>query len=201
MLDQGTALSTAWSNLEGNGATDRQTIQNVRSMLDGRGLWIDLLGQIFSALPPIPNGYPSADYLKAHPRDQRDMIVIDKIESVYMPDVLAGMTNPPPELGLSSPAPGQPISDTAIPAGSRGYLVTLSITTPHQPGIMYALNSIIPNLRKFDYGAMQKWNTDNPKDQRNFCVAKVSTPMSPIQIKEDSVRIQQLQASFNARRR
>jgi type IV pilus assembly protein PilM len=198
VLDQGTALSTAWSNLEGNGAGDRMTIQNVRSMLDGRGLWIDLMGEIFGALPPIPAEYPNPDYLKAHPRDQREMIVIDKIESVYLPDVLAGMANAPPELGLTSPTPGSPPTDPAIPAGSRGFLITLSITTPHKLGFIYALNSIIPALRKFDYAALQKWNTDNPKDQRNFCVAKVSTPMQQIQIKDDSLRIQQLQGSYTA---
>jgi type IV pilus assembly protein PilM len=198
VLDQGSSLSSAWSALEGNGASDRQTIQNVRSMLDGRGLWINLMGEIFSALPPIPKEYPSPDYLKAHPRTAREMIVIDKIESIYLPDVLAGMNNPPPEFGFTPPVSGQPMTDAAIPAGSHGYLITLSITTPHKDGFIYALNSIIANLRKFDYNAMAKWNTDNPKDLRNFCIAKVSSPMQQIQIKDDSVRIQQLQASFNA---
>src|SRR5262249_28552573 len=79
-----------------------------------------------------------------------------------------------------------------------GYLITLSITTPHKLGFIYALNSIIANLRKFDYNAMVAWNKDNPKDQRNFCIAKVSSPMQQVQIKDDSLRIQQMQASFNA---
>jgi type IV pilus assembly protein PilM len=196
VLDQVTSLSSAWSALEGNGASDRQTIQNVRSMLDGRGLWIDLTGEIFSALPPIPKEYPSPEYLKAHPRDSREMFVIDKIESVYLPDVMAGMVNPPAEFGFAPAAQGQPMTDPAIPAGSRGYLVTLSVTTPHKLGFIYALNSIIENLRKFDYQAMVKWNTEHPNDQRNFCIAKVSSPMQQVQIKDDSQRIQQLQLSF-----
>ena len=200
VLDQGTALSTAWSNLEGNGASDRMTIQNVRSMLDGRGLWVDLMGQIFSALPTVPPGYPTDAYVKAHPRSGREMIFVDKVESLYYPDILAGMTSPPPELGFAPAAAGQQgVSDPAIPAGSRGYLITLSVTTPHNLGFIYVLNSLIANLRKFDYNAMTQWNQANPKNQVNFCVAKVSSPMSQIQIKDDPQKIQQLQASFTAR--
>src|SRR5580704_17572233 len=50
VLDQATAWSSSWNDVEGGGSNDRMTIQNVRSMLDGRGLWIDLLGDIFSSL-------------------------------------------------------------------------------------------------------------------------------------------------------
>jgi hypothetical protein len=199
VLDQATSLSTAWSNVEGNGANDRQTIQNVRSMLDGRGMWIDLLNTVFGALPPIPAGYPTDAYLKAHPRADREMIFIDKVESVYYPDVLGGLNSPPAELGLTPPAQGQQgYSDPAIPAGSRGYMITLSVTTPHHDGFIYVLNSLIANLRKFDYAAMTKWNTDNPKDQRNFCIAKVSTPMGQVQIEGDSLRLQQMTQSYAA---
>ena len=202
VLDQANSLSSAWSNVEGNGASDRQTIQNVRSMLDDRGMWIDLINEIFGALPPIPAGYPSEAYLKAHPRADREMIFIDKVDSAYYPDVLAGLNSPPPELGLTPPAAGQQgYSDPAIPAGSRGYLITLSVTTPHSDGFIYVLNSLVANLRKFDYAAMTKWNTDhqdNPTQQRNFCIAKVSSPMGQVQIQADSVRLQQMTASYAA---
>jgi hypothetical protein len=198
VLTQATDLSSAWRDkVEGNGSTDRLTIQNVRSMLDGRTLWIDLIDEIFSALPPVPAGYPSEAYLKSHPRPTREIILIDKIESTYYPDLLAGLGGAPPELGLATPGTsGQPAADPAIPAGSRGFIITLSLTTPHKDGFLYALNSFIPNLQKFDRAAMDKWNADNPKNPRNFYIAKVSAPMQQIQIKSDAIRMQQLTASY-----
>jgi hypothetical protein len=173
----------------------------VRSLLDGRSVWIDLLGDIFSSFPPVPNGYPSDAYLKAHPRPDREMIVLDKIESVYQPDLIASLVSAPTELSLQTAvAPGQTsatISDPAIPAGSHGFIVTLSITTPHSLGFQYVLSSLIPNLQKFDQAAMTKWNTDNPNLPRNFYIAKVSAPMQRVQIKDDPTRMQLLQASYN----
>jgi type IV pilus assembly protein PilM len=200
VFDQASAWSSSWNDVEGSGANDRMTIQNVRSMLDGRGLWIDLLGDIFSSLPPAPDGYPSDAYLKAHPRPEREMIVLDKVESTYWPDLIGNLgNNTPPELKLQTVAvPGQnpTISDPAIPAGSRGFIITLSITTPHSLGFQYVLSSLIPNLRRFDSVAMTKWNTDNPSLPRNFYIAKVSAPMQQIQIKNDATRMQLLQASY-----
>ena len=199
VYDQASAWSSSWNDVEGSGSNDRMTIQNVRSMLDGRGLWIDLLGDIFSSLPPVPDGYPSDAYLKSHPRPQRELIVLDKIESTYYPDLLTNLTTAPPELGLvTATVPGQSpaISDPAIPTGSRGFIVTLSITTPHSLGFQYVLSSLIPNLRRYDLTAMTKWNTDNPSLPRNFYIAKVSAPMQQVQIKDDTARMQLLQASY-----
>jgi hypothetical protein len=164
VMDEASKGSSGWNDVVGSGASDRMTIQNLRSTLDGRGLWIDLLGDIFSSFPPVPAGYPDDAYLKAHPRPEREMIVLDKVESVYAPDLLVGLSGAPPELGLATAAAsgGQPISDPAIPAGSRGFIITLSITTPHSNGFQYVLRSLIPNLRNYDQAAMTKWNTDNP---------------------------------------
>jgi type IV pilus assembly protein PilM len=198
VLKQASDLSDAWKQkVEGNGAGDRLTIQNLRSMLDGRGVWIDLLGEIFSALPPTPDGYPSEQYLKSHPRPTREIILIDNIQSAYFADLLGqGLTAAPPELKLATVTSGQPVSDPAIPTGSRGFIITISLTTPHKDGFLFALNTFIPNLRQFDRAAMDKWNADNPKNPRDFYIAKVSAPMQQIQIKDDSMRVQQLQASY-----
>lgn len=197
ILRQATDLSDLWKDkVEGNGATDRLTIQNVRSMLEGRGLWINLLGDIFAALPPVPAGYPSPQYLKANPRPTREIILIDKIESAYYPDLLLALTTAPPELGLAPSTPGQPVSDPAIPAGSRGYIITISLTTPHEDGFLFALKSFIPNLRKYDRAAMDAWNAANPKDAKSYYIAKVSAPMQQVHISTDPTRTQQLQASY-----
>jgi type IV pilus assembly protein PilM len=202
ILGPAQALSTAWSsNVEGAGATDRQTIQNVRSMLDGRRVWLELLGEIFGSLPPVPDGYPGDAYLKSHPRNEREIILINNMQSVYLGDLVAGITAPPPELGITMAAAGSGqtgINDPAIPPGSRGFTVTLNLTTPHKDGYLYVLNTFIPNLKAFDQTAMTKWNTDNPKNLRNFYIAKVSAPMQQVQIKDDPSRIQLLQASYTA---
>jgi type IV pilus assembly protein PilM len=197
VLKQATDLSDAWKDkVESNGATDRLTIQNVRSMLEGRNLWFNMLDDIFASLPPVPRGYPSPEYLKAHPRPTRDIIVIDKIDSAYAPDLLQALTSAPPELGLTAPAQGQPVSDPAIPSGSRGFIITISLTTPHSDGFLFALRSFIPHLRKFDRAAMDAWNAANPKDQKNYYFAKVSAPMQQVRISDDPTRTQQLQASY-----
>jgi type IV pilus assembly protein PilM len=203
VLDSGTNLSGQWNTLESNGAGDRQTIQNVRSMLDGRGLWGNLTQQLFDALPKIPDGYPTDAWLKANPRENREMIFIDKIESTYYPDLLAGLQNDaniePPQAGAQS---GTPITDPAIPTGSRGFLITLSVTTPHnepnERGFIYVLNTLAPNLLKWDYPTMTAWNAANRMNQRNYIIAKVSPPFQLTQIKDDSARIQAMTASYTA---
>jgi type IV pilus assembly protein PilM len=201
VLDQGNQFNSAWNDVQGGGAADRMTIQNIRSMLDGRTLWIDLLNTVFSAFPAPPDGYPTDAYLKANPRANRNIIVLNKIDSMYYPDLLANLTSAPPELGLKmGVAPGQTsqgIVDPALPPGCRGYIMTLSITTPHSLGFQYVLTSLIPSLSKFDQTAMIKWNTENPTMPRNFYIAKVSAPMQQVQIKNDGNRMQLLQASYN----
>jgi type IV pilus assembly protein PilM len=194
--------SKDWTAVESNGASDRLTIQNVRSMLDDRGMWIGLLDEIFSALPPVPPGYPSDSYLKANPRAQRNMIFIDKIDSTYYPDLSVPLGSMAADFGLTTAAPpggGQPaITDTAVPAGSRGYVMVLSVTTPHALGFSYVLNSLIRNLKSFDRAAMDKWNADHPKNPRNFYIAKVSAPMQQMMISSDSQRVSQMKAAYTA---
>ncbi len=197
ILSKATELSDAWRDkVEGNGAADRLTIQNVRSMLEGRTLWVNLLGDIFAALPPVPPGYPSPQYLKTHPRPTRNIILIDKIDSVYYPDLLQALTTAPPELGLPPSTPGQPVSDPAIPAGSRGFIITISLTTPHKDGFLFALSSFIPNLKKYDRAAMDAWNAANPKNPKIFTLPRCRRRCSKCRSSADPTRTQQLQASY-----
>lgn len=67
VLDQANAWSSSWNDVVGSGANDRLTIQNVRSMLDGRGLWIDLLGEIFGTCRRCPPGIPTTLISRATP--------------------------------------------------------------------------------------------------------------------------------------
>jgi type IV pilus assembly protein PilM len=201
-LNTAQQLSTNWSNVENNGANDRMTIQNVRSMVDDRTIWIDLLPQIFSALPPTPPGYPGDAYLKANPRPQRNLIFINKMDSVYAPDLLAalGQSQLATDFGLAASPGGQAggITDPAIPTGSRGFVITLNVTTPHENGFLLVLNTLIPNLKSFDRAAMDKWNAEHPDNPRNFYIAKVSSPLQQMQISADPARVQDLQASYTA---
>jgi hypothetical protein len=91
---------------------------------------------------------------------------------------------------------GSAVDDPAIPPDAKGFIITLSVTTPHSLGFEYVLDSLIPNLQKFDQTAMTKWNAENPKQQRNFYIAKVSAPMKPVQIENDSQRVSALQTAY-----
>jgi type IV pilus assembly protein PilM len=193
-----TALDQAWSDVQSKGANDRTTIQNAQSMLDDRAIWLNLLGDIFSALPPMPEGYPSAAYLKATDRDKRPIILINNVSSTYYPDLTQIMT-PPPELGIVAGAAGTAGSnDPDIPAGSRGFLITLSVTTPHADGFLFLNNSLVPNLKKFNRAWMDNQNATHPDDPRNYYFAKVSSPIGQTQIKNDTARVSQFQQSNTA---
>jgi hypothetical protein len=202
VLSTATNLSSQWDALVGGGAADRLTIQNIRSMLDDRGMWINILDTAFGAIPAPPEGYPDPAYLKANPRSTREMIELDNVSSVYYPDFAALLQGTvAPELGLTPPpsssTPGAPpATNTIIPTGSHGFLLTLSVTTPHENGFQYVLDTLVPKLAGFDQAAMTKWNTDHPADERNFYIAKVSTPMQRMQIKDDSARVSALEASY-----
>ena len=70
------------------------------------------------------------------------MIVLDKIESVVL-SRFACRAWPALRRSLAcitATAGKTPtISDPAIPPGSRGFIITLSITTPHSLGFQYVL--------------------------------------------------------------
>src|SRR6185503_14842173 len=68
-----TDLDSKWSTIQNAGAADRQRILNIRSLTDYRDLYPQIITDIHSVLPPIP----PPDQLKAIPRNQRKIILLD----------------------------------------------------------------------------------------------------------------------------
>jgi hypothetical protein len=170
-------------------------------MLDGREIWPTLLDNLFSALPPLPKAFTSGDVkaLTATPRAERPIILIDRIRSYYVADLNKAMVT-----GLSSadltlpPSPAAATDPLTPPAGSRGFILDMTVTTPHSVGWKFVLESFVANLQKQDRNAMDQFNSQDPKIPRNFYFAKVYSPAEPQQIKDDSARIGDLRASFAA---
>jgi type IV pilus assembly protein PilM len=199
------SLDKQWDDVQSKGANDRTTIQNVDSMLDYRTLWSNLVGDLFSALPAAPAGYPSPDYLKANARETRPIVLLNSMTSSYFGDPTGIAPTVYTDLGIAAPVASggdtsgaAPATNTDIPAGSRGFIVTLSVTTPHANGYLYVLNSVIPKLQKFNRAWLDGWNAANPNDKRNYYFAKVSAPIGQTQIKNDSARVTLLQNSHSA---
>jgi hypothetical protein len=202
VLAEAQGLDSQWkSKVENAGADDRLKITNVRAMLEGREIWPMLLDDLFSALPPLPQAFSSGDVkaITATPRADRPIILIDKIRSYYVPDlnkaIVGGMSSA--DLTLP-PSPAAAADPATPPAGTRGFILDMTVTTPHTVGWKFVLESFVANLQKQDRNAMDQFNSQNPKVPRNFYFAKVYSPAEPQQIKDDSTRIGELRASYSA---
>jgi len=202
ILSQAQGLDGQWkSKVESAGADDRLKISNIRAMLDGRGLWPNLLDVVFGALPPLPDAYSSGNVkaIVATPRAERPIVLIDKIGSFYVADLNSALIKGWNGAQVTLPAtPAAATDPTTPPAGSRGFVLDMMITTPHAVGWKYVLETFVANLGKYDRNAMDQYNSQNPKNPRNFYIAKVYSPSEPQMIKDDSARIADLRASLSA---
>jgi type IV pilus assembly protein PilM len=190
VLSQAQSLDGQWrSQVESAGAPDRQKISNVRSMFDGRELWPAIFTDMLSALPPTQ----PLKVLMSKPRDQREVILVDKYSSLYAPDLSKALMS-------GSLGPSLPIipNDPAIPAGSRGFVVTMNVTTPHHDGYPYVLDTLVKNLSAMNLAAMNQYNTANPSTPKNYYVVKAFTPVEQKQVHDDPIRVQELSTSYSA---
>ena len=202
ILAEGQSLDGQWkSKVESAGADDRLKITNVRAMLDGRQVWPMLLDDIFSALPPLPEAYAGGDVkaITATPRADRPIILIDRIRSYYVSDLNKALVQGWNAADLTlPPTPAAATDPLTPPAGARGFVLDMTVTTPHREGWKFVLDSFVANLQKHDRNAMDQYNGQNPKSLRNFYVAKVYSPTEPQYIKDDSARLGDLRASYAA---
>jgi type IV pilus assembly protein PilM len=81
---QATELDTQWTEISSRGGPDKQRILNIRSMIEGRDTFLQILAAIRSTVPVL-EGPPEA--IKKTPRDQRKQVLIDTINSIYFPDL------------------------------------------------------------------------------------------------------------------
>src|SRR5688500_8597633 len=106
-----------WTTVETAGEPDKKRIQNVNSMKTYRDFWGDLWLDVTKSLPPENAAAP--DKIKTTKRDQRKQIFIDKLESVYYPDissVIALGDNDFKRLNTTGNQQSTPIMPTAAPA-------------------------------------------------------------------------------------
>jgi type IV pilus assembly protein PilM len=136
---QATTLSNNWSSIEQSGGPDRQRISNVKSILQYRNLSVDMITDLYHALPQFAPDAPKAlssnnpDELKTIKRSDRQQIIIDSIRSVYrasMADVLApdakletfaNDAGSAVDLGAPAPAFMPPGAMPGGPGGPGGY--------------------------------------------------------------------------------
>ena len=77
-------LDSQWSEIANRGGPDKQRILNVRSMIDGRDRFLQILGAIRDT---VPASNVPVEELKKTPRNERRQVLIDTINSVYFPDL------------------------------------------------------------------------------------------------------------------
>jgi type IV pilus assembly protein PilM len=189
VVSRADSLSSSWSSdVENAGGDDRQRISNIRSMLDGREYWPSILLDIFGALPqPQPN----AATLR---RDQRNIIVVDKLSSVYVPDLLAAINGGQLGAGITV----NPNDTANPPTGSRGYIMTMNLTTPHRDGYPWVINTLVKSLSQMNQAWMTQYNTQHPDSPKKYYIAKVYNPIGQAQLKDDPTRVQQMETSYQA---
>ncbi len=188
-------LDQQWQQqVENAGANDRLKITNTRAMLDSRTFWPNFLVDLSAALPPLPPGYAQGDaeQIKAVPRDQRELVLIDRMQSQYFDDV---SKNVPADTTV-----GASKADAAaqVPA-APGFVITLDITTPHRNAYTYVLNNVVKGIKqKMGRDALDKYNSGHPKILKNYYIAKVIGPSGQTQLKDDQARLTMMQNAYNA---
>jgi type IV pilus assembly protein PilM len=194
VISQAQSWDNSWrSDVESSGADDRQRINNIRDMLDGREYWPSILSDIVSALPPTPAD--PAQLLKT-PRQSRNVIQIDKLSSVYTPDLLASLTAG--QLGPGVPfRAGDPANP---PAGSRGFIISINLTTPHADAFPWVIGTLVKNLQQMNADWMNKFNNQQPAPAvlKNYYIAEVFNPVGQQQLKDDQARVSAMDTSYQA---
>jgi type IV pilus assembly protein PilM len=170
-------------------ASDRQRITNIRSMLSGRNYWPAVLDDIIAALPKPAGNNPNAG-----PRGTRNIVLLDKLSSVYSPDLLQSITSGQLGPGLAT-VPNDPLNP---PAGRRGFIVSLNITTPHQIAYPWIIATLVKTLNGMNQAWMDQYNAQHPDAPKHFYIARVYNPIAQQQFKDDSGRIQAMQTSYAA---
>jgi type IV pilus assembly protein PilM len=164
VLTRAKDLDSRWSTVQSGGAAEVQTIKNVELLLHNRDLWSNILLDIDNAIPKPPAALAdalaksNADAIKATPRNQRQVVQVETMQSRYFEDL--GPMLRAPELrdyaqeftsgGAGAGRFGGPVGGSPFVLGSgavdpaaaeggeaagpkqRGYLVLLRLITPYE---------------------------------------------------------------------
>ncbi|HTW95468.1 MAG TPA: type IV pilus assembly protein PilM [Tepidisphaeraceae bacterium] len=160
--------SSDWSNnVESQGDPDRNRIENIRNMFQGRSDWTTLTDYLYKALP-TPKNIP-IDLLAAHnwdaikarvPRAKRDILLVESIDPVYVPN-LGKMATDPTQTVVPKPGGYDPTlpPESQIPADARGFVLDVKLITPYGgiqtfQAMAFVNQTFISNLRRMDEKAM-----------------------------------------------
>ena len=162
LIGQAQGLDARWTELTGSGAQELQTVKNVNLLVQDRALWGQILADIYAALPAPegelatalagglgdPQKIDEADIeaVKKVPREDRDYVRVERLESVYS-DALYEVANAPnffsvaeeiltqfkPDdfRGVITREAPEAIANPVIEnEKARGFIVRLTLTTP-----------------------------------------------------------------------
>jgi type IV pilus assembly protein PilM len=174
VVAEATNFDKNWdSNVENAGEPDRKRAINYQSLKQGRDLQNTLISDISACLPPVSPDLLSGDKSKMPPRDQRDIIRIDRMAMDYRDDMspVVAMSNEAfrgqQVGGIAVPASGgfrgsaggggapmrrfnnpMPGPDAATPdaAKQRGFIIEIVCTTPKAGGASFVLDHFVKKL-------------------------------------------------------
>ena len=211
-LTKGTNLSKRWDAMQGEGGTERQTIENYRAMGDYRDVWPNLLKTILKPLEKLGNGAAAAAK-----RADRQTITYDSIRTEYIPDMVGrmnGTVGAPTAIAgaggfggfggaAAGPPPFNPGNFTLVSAttqsstppvidpGSRGIAVTLVCWTPNKGAQNFITNNLINVLAEQSKGS--------PAAQATGLWFLGSSILSAQTVAKDPVAPQELRAQYASR--
>jgi type IV pilus assembly protein PilM len=160
-LTEAKRLDGQWNSIADSGGKDRAQIVQFNGLLAGRDVWNPVLRDILSTLPPGPNTPDELKAMMAIPRGKREMIVARDISTRYEPDLGSALAMDDSAfsqlagggersgINRSGPMPA-PAAATVTPADkpSRGYLITLHVTTPNANGDDHITKTVVNALRQ-----------------------------------------------------
>lgn len=207
VLSSATDLDRRWTEVQNAGEVERQIAANIQRLTDGKNLWRDLVTDLTAVLPQPPEPLRSAlasgnaAEIKKTPRDQRRVLRIESMTSVYDPALMPNLNANPKYLTVTggtagtvgaTPTGGQEGAPppTADPSGKgRGFVVTLRMDCPLAKPVAFVENDVRNALLSLQPS----------KDRKNlkYAVRKVEVRYSDYLYK-NSTRMGRLKAAHDA---
>jgi type IV pilus assembly protein PilM len=223
---QAQALDTQWTDISGKGGADRQRILNVRSLTDYRDVYNQILQDISNSLPNAGQTPEQLKASKRSERRQimideisntyvADLATLPaELSTRFGPGAQQQQVTPTWAVGFSAPsagavtgAPGAEAapadtSGMAPPAEAaptdpsqasgltgRGFAIRIVGRTPFQPAAQLLDETLIK--------ALDNLKKDKIPNGKTFAVEKVQI-MGVTRLRDDQVRLQKIQADFQA---
>ena len=212
---QATDLDSKWAALENAGGADRDNVKNLSTLNSYRGMWRNLLVDLYAAVP-APKGAAAvtaaaAADAKKPARGQRRVVYVESLSSQYVENILPIINTPGFQAYANgmAPAPTDPAAAAAAPAadpsqlqnapavaeaaGARGYLITLQCSSPFADAM--ANQGLV---EKEFIGKLLAIKPDAKRPAMEYAVARAGITGRPQRLRTDEARKQQLRSQFDA---